>query len=910
LAAATGSHAGMKLSGIRLHLLLLGIGPAFFLVSVLAFYFIENRIADLQQSLNDRGNIIARQAATASVYGISSKNKLILQELANTILLEKDVVAVRIVDKAGRELASTKWVPQPDKSLLLSFQSPVVFSPIQNKAKSIDSDELAYFFLSDSGTDSRKIGRVEVKLSLASTLETQRTFLFNSLVITASGLLITVMLALRLGMLISKPITKLTRAVKEISEGNMDARADFIADSELEELRQGFNSMAIGLQKTQQYLEQQVDNATNQLRFTLKSLEQKNRSLENARRLAVAQNKIKSQFLAHISHEIRTPMSGIIGFADLLSKTNLTRKQAEQIRLMKNSATNLMTIVNEILDHSSLESGKFKINFKTFNFHECLEATVSLLSTQADNVPVILDIDPDIPAIIYNDPIRLQQILGNLLGNAIKFTRHGHIIIRCRQIKPHSLLVSISDTGPGIPEKHRQELFTPFLQIDDYALSHEIGTGLGLTISKNIIERLRGSIGVLTRENVGSTFWFDFPIIEVEQQEEPLCRCTAIVIDHFKLRRTAFHKQLNRLGCRTYSFSTAAEFIKHKPYSLDVIFYTPATASHHSSHLQKTLNLIRLISLAPIVLVQDQSNQPLEIFNHSVVSLPCRSVFLASTLESVLGRQQSPLSQTISKAPDRQFAILIADDNDINRLLFKSQLENSFTNITLASNGSEALQLLHKIEFDLVLLDLQMPDISGMEIIRQIKANHSLNHATPFIAVTAHAHQNQRSMVINAGFDECLIKPVSAEQLNEILDLWQIHTTESALPPIEKREETVVDTDVDPVVIMLKKTRQNRELATTLFNKLFAELPRQILAIEQALEQQDMAHAREVTHKLLGSASFCGLTDIQETALQLETCLLADNPDDAESCFSDLQKCVQLFIRQQERIMEQLTITQ
>ena len=358
----------MKLSGIRLHLLLLGIGPTFFLVSVLAFYFIENRIDDLEQSLNDRGNIIARQAATASVYGISSHNKLLLQDLANTILLEKDVVAVRIVDTAGRELASTNWVPQPDKSLLLSFQSPVVVTPIQNKAKNIDSDELAYFFLSDSGTDSRKIGRVEVQLSLASTLESQRTFLFNSLMITASGLLITVLLALRLGMLISKPITKLTGAVKEISEGNMNARADFIADSELEELRQGFNSMAIGLQKTQQYLEQQVDNATNQLRFTLKSLEQKNRSLENARRLAVAQNKIKSQFLAHISHEIRTPMSGIIGFADLLSKTNLIRKQAEQIRLVKNSATNLMTIVNEILDHSSLESGKFKITSRHSTF--------------------------------------------------------------------------------------------------------------------------------------------------------------------------------------------------------------------------------------------------------------------------------------------------------------------------------------------------------------------------------------------------------------------------------------------------------------------------------------------------------------------------------------------------------------
>lgn len=497
---------------------------------------------------------------------------------------------------------------------------------------------------------------------MASTQATQRTILINSLVITASGLLITVMLALRLGMLISKPITKLTDAVKEISEDNMDARANFIADSELEELRQGFNSMAIGLQKTQQYLEHQVDNATNQLRVTLKSLEEKNRSLESAHRLAVAQNKIKSQFLAHISHEIRTPMSGIIGFADLLLKTKLTRKQAEQIQLVKNSATNLMTIVsatnlmtivNEILDHSSLESGKFKINFKSFNFHECLEATVSLLSTQAKTVPVILDIDTNILAVIYNDPIRLQQILGNLLGNAIKFTRQGRIIIRCRQIESQSLLVSISDTGPGIPQKHRQELFSPFLQINDYTLSHEIGTGLGLTISKNIIERLRGTIGVVTQENVGSTFWFNFPIITVKEKEDPLCQYTVIVIDHLKLRRNALHKQLIRIGCRVCSFSTAAAFIKHKPYAFDAIFFTPVTSSHHTSHLQKNLNLIKLISTAPIILIQDQTNQALEMFNHTIVALPCRSAFLASTLESVLGRRQGQPSQPEEKAPVR-----------------------------------------------------------------------------------------------------------------------------------------------------------------------------------------------------------------------------------------------------------------
>lgn len=213
--------------------------------------------------------------------------------------------------------------------------------------------------------------------------------------------------------------------------------------------------------------------------------------------------------------------------------------------------------------------------------------------------------------------------------------------------------------------------------------------------------------------------------------------------------------------------------------------------------------------------------------------------------------------------------------------------------------------MLNETKFDLVLLDLQMPDISGMEIIRQIKANQSLNHATPFIAVTAHAHPNQRSMVIEAGFDECLIKPVLAEQLNEILDLWQINDREHSAPDLA---ETAVK--IDHVGQMLKKTRQNRELANTLFNKLFTELPQQIRSIEKALQEQDIPLAEKVTHKLLGSASFCGLIDIQEAAKTMQPRLLADDLDAAKTSFPLLQKCVQTFVRQQESILEQLTVTQ
>jgi two-component system, NarL family, sensor histidine kinase BarA len=891
------STFGMKLKGITLHLLLLGIGPAFLIVTVLSFYFIENQINYLEQSLQERGNIIVRQAATASIYGILSKNNLILQELANNILQEKDVVSVRIDDSQGNYLAGAKLVPLPRDNLLTSFASQVILSSLQHKIRGYAPTSS---FTGDQAKDDKHIGTVHVQLSLQNTLETKHDILINSLIITAAGLLITALITIRLGSIISVPITKLTQAVNRISEGNMDARAEFIADAELEDLRIGFNSMAIGLQQTQQYLEQQIENATDQLRYTLNTLEQKNLSLENARKLAVTQNKIKSQFLAHISHEIRTPMSGIIGFAELLSKTNLSAKQREYIQLVKSSAANLMIIVNEILDHSSLESGKFKINFIGFNFRSCLEDSVSLLSTQSTKIPIILDINEDVPAIINNDPIRLQQVLTNLLGNAIKFTQHGHIIIRCRQLEQHSLLISISDTGPGIAQQHQQQLFSPFLQISEYTLNHEVGTGLGLTISKNIVERLKGKIGLITQENVGSTFWFTIPVISKKQEEITASCLQVILIDQFKLRRNAFHKQLEHLGYTVYSFDSVAAFIKNKPDLLDVIFFAPPKHTNFSSHLHKTLNLIKLITQVPIILLQDQTNKSMQIENHPILTLPCRSAFLASLLNSILNREPETLPLAERESVNHSFAILIADDNEINRLLFKSQLDNRFTQITLAATGSEALEYLQSKQFDLVLLDLQMPGISGMEIIRIIKSSKTINCDAPIIAVTAHAQQNQRKEVITAGFDECLIKPVFPEQLNEILNLWQFDITET-LP-----DATLQSSNNDYVAILLEKTQNNRDLTISLFEKLFEELPQQVKDIEAALKINNLLQAQEINHKLTGSAGFCGLIEIQQAADKMEFYLSEDNLVMANKYFSILKFHVNSFIKLKESIFNQL----
>ena len=268
----------MKFTGIRFRLLLLGIIPAFILTSALAFYFIDNQIQNLEISLKERGDIITRQLATASVYGVFSGNNLILQELVNTVLLEKDVVSVHIINQQDVIMAEAQVSEFPDAEYIMNFTAPVILKPIDNSNNTDDT----LFYTAGNKTITKDIGRVGIRLSLQNTMANQRTALSNSLLITFVGLMITALLAFRLGQKISSPILRLTQAVNDISLGKLSTRANFEAEDEIDNLREGINVMAIGLEQTHQYLEKQVKNATGNLRKTLKRLKRK-KSLRSCR---------------------------------------------------------------------------------------------------------------------------------------------------------------------------------------------------------------------------------------------------------------------------------------------------------------------------------------------------------------------------------------------------------------------------------------------------------------------------------------------------------------------------------------------------------------------------------------------------------------------------------------------------
>ena len=892
----------MNFTGIRIRLLLLGIIPAFFLVAVLAYYFVDNQFHELERSINERGDIITRQLASASIYGVFSGNNQILQELVDTILQEKDVVSAQVYNQQGYTLAEASLLEQPENRYLLNFNAPVILKPV----KTLESDETSLFYSTGSKPASRKIGDVQINLSMQSTLASQQTVLYNSLIISITGLLITALFASRLGHTISNPLIKLTQAVNDISKGNMSARADFRADAEIAYLRDGFNVMAIGLQKTQQYLEQRVKQATNQQRETLKDLETQNLTLEQAKEYAIAQNEIKSQFLAHISHEIRTPMNGIIGFADLLLKSELNMRQSDHLLLIRDSATNLLAIVNEILELSSLESGNFSLKNQNFNFRSCLEDAVSLFIPNSKHVELILDIADDIPLQINNDPTRLQQIVTNLLGNSVKFTHRGHIIVRCRLLKDKSkrksILLTISDTGTGIAPANLAHLFSPFLHSSQYAINNETGTGLGLTIAKNIVERMRGQIGVQSRENIGTTFWASFPA-RVQNNLQPTANrnIAVIVIDPFIISRRAFSNQLVNLGYSVRGFDSIGSYLSLSGFDFDLVFYRVFANMPKVSELYSLFCLDTATENKPVILLHATSQQTGQADSINALQLPCRSSYLTTIIDTNLRTAPMRIAPTAAvndqSCPD--LSVLIVDDNEINRLLLKAQIETHCRHLDLAGDGVEALNYLQTTQYNLALVDLQMPGLSGLELIKQARRPDCRNANTRIVAITAHAQSGQRDTIIAAGFNDCLIKPIVTEQIAELLS----RPLAAQLEPAKINH--LID-ERDYVGILLSKTQNNKALVIKLFNQLFAELPDQIDQIKTAIAEFDTQLARETTHKLHGSASFCSLTDIKNNAQNVETALSENNPAQIKIHFQQLENEVANFLHIKQDILNRL----
>ncbi|KCZ49523.1 MULTISPECIES: PAS domain-containing hybrid sensor histidine kinase/response regulator [unclassified Hyphomonas] len=537
-------------------------------------------------------------------------------------------------------------------------------------------------------------------------------------------------------------------------------------------------------------------------------LKKQEAELEDARKTALNASKSKTEFLANMSHEIRTPMNGVLGMSQVLRRTTLDGEQVEIVEMIERSGEALLTVINDILDFSKIEAGKLAIDSEPFSLSAVLDDVAALLGSGANEkgIELITDISRDVPDEVVGDAGRIRQILTNLVGNAIKFTTEGHILVRIAGSGENGyahLAITVDDTGIGIPEDKLETVFHQFEQADASATRRFGGTGLGLSICRSLVEAMAGQIGVTSTFGVGSTFRVeltlpiadDEPRLFLEPVERPdLGHVRALVIDDISLNCRISASQLALYGIRSDHETDPREGLRRladahnrrEPYDLLVLDYQmPGIDGLRVARMIRSKPAFNRLKIVVVSSVdsQDAKDAFLEAGVNAFLVKPLRSGALGEAVSAVIGKAPRPAPVKTPKPkpvaapiPARASAgrILIAEDNEVNQRVMAGLLNGSGYELHFAANGEIAVDLFRQNAYAIVLMDVSMPVMDGLaatRVIRDFEASGG-RAPTPIIAVTAHAMTEERRDFLSRGVDAVLTKPVDKAELLEAVQEW------------------------------------------------------------------------------------------------------------------------------------------
>ncbi|CZH37757.1 Signal transduction histidine-protein kinase BarA [Legionella pneumophila] len=904
----------MKSIGIKYQLRITTLIPAFLVALLFAFFYNGLFGKDLKQHMSRLGEAYIRQLLPAAQYAMLRNDYRTLQGLINASTINPEVKALAFYNADGRLIAYRggkhsihKPFNPPDYTgdyieskqinpFTINFIAPITI-PKFNLYSSTEFKEPSTpkIFQADD-----ILGWLSIDIDTQSLLIKRYQMLIVTIFITLFGLLMGLTIHYFLSKRIYMPIARLRRSMKQILSNEFETEIRVSSPGELGIIEKGCAHLQRQYLNTVRDLNHHIEIATADLQQSLELLEEKNIELSLEKKKTEEKSRQKSEFIANMSHEIRTPMNGVIGFTNVLLESKLDPLQLDYVKTIKSSAQDLLSIINDILDFSKIDAGKLNLDCIPLDVRGCIDEVLSLASPNAhkkgiDLIPIT---DINVPKMVLGDPLRIKQIISNLVTNAVKFTDHGYVLIRTKieqeTDKDYTLLFAITDTGIGISPEDQTKLFTAFNQADTSITRRYGGSGLGLVICKKLCEEMHGRISLTSEINKGSTFSARIKVeklvaYEIEKnQTHRFAHLKIICFDDNPLHLEAIGNGLGFWGIeaiRVDSFNKLSRTLtKHKDCKIAFINVNQGCE-------RQAAELIAKHKQIPFVLI---SKWPINDFAalgaRGFLYKPISIQKLQDLIESIANENQTEknTNQELDTLREQlRFLhpeILIAEDNPVNKMLLTSLLNNN-ANITTVDDGEMAVTACEDKKFDMILLDLHMPKLNGLEAAKMIRQKSLMNKHSPIVLITASSSDLSSIDMKKSGVDFCFQKPIDEKQL--LIQILRI---------VDKTKHAAIDWQ-----LCVQKVSGNQALAEEFLAKFIEELYKNRDEFIELMHQKNVKGLADLAHKLHGACCFCGVPILQKRVAQLEKLARRTaNADNLTEAFTDLIQSIDAVISEYE----------
>ncbi len=892
-------------------LIFVGVSTALFLmVTILAIIDYRQSKLDLNRQMEIQAGIIAKQVKVA----INFNDQTTADDILNAFEEESTIQGIVIYLEDNSIFSSYE---KPEKEVfLLNFlpAEEVISTSFDYTPEIIDIEDI----------NLKRKAQVSIEINLTAFYEERLQNIIVMVVIAFICLLLTLIVTGRVMKKIIHPILQLAKTAKKVADNkDYQIRAKIFAEDEIGELTETFNEMLSKMQFHEEELEEKVLKRTEELKTALLTAETANR--------------VKSEFVANMTHELRTPMNAIINMNRFALETQLTHKQRNYLTKVKTSADWLLSLIQDTLDFSKIESGKLELDKVEFSLTELFnQFDIFADVIEKKGLELIFQYPLELNNYLMMDNIRLSQVLINLISNSIKFTEKGEIIILIKQLEETDqqvkLFFSVTDTGIGISDEYKKDLFSSFSQADASTTREYGGTGLGLAISQRLVNLMGGEIQVESELGKGSRFFFTLTLDKSTKQlpnrlinyKAAIEHLNILLLNNDKAYQTTLIDLFSKLNISVKTVSTleraAIELENHDNYDLTLINWQTIKTAKPESVLPQIFEDKKIIIMATAFEYEYIISKDSYLNSKNIINKPLKYEDLINALCLVVNGKDCLKLETLNKKDKKkltfnenvQLNILLVEDNQINQEIACELLERKGAQVTIANNGQEAVDILMQQSFDLVLMDIQMPIMDGYEATTAIRKNLT-KQALPIVAMTAHAMTEDKERCFSAGMNDHLAKPIEPEALYQVLAKYLTKTQitqsiETGQIP-EKTPHLVAFPNIEGVDFQegMLRLGQNKTLYLKLLQMFIKEHQNSVMDIKQTLTAGDVEGARLKAHTLKGVGANLGAKALSAIAAKLEIQFKTKNQLDVDTNLLVLDENIARFIEGINRISENET---